>query len=120
MNVCIRHQEPMVRGCFSFQIVNQYHQAVIHAFAYNPDIHFGARSGEFSLICRFPAIRLNVGRYYLRMYLTEPPGGEVYDLLMEYAISRLFALMKLFCGDGDRMLVLTTSNGLGQKVILAA
>lgn len=71
-------QEPMVRGCCSFQLVNQYHQAVIHAFAYNSDIHFGARSGKSSLICRF---RLNVGRYYLPMYLSEPPGGAVYETI---------------------------------------
>jgi lipopolysaccharide transport system ATP-binding protein len=81
VNVCIRHQEPMVRGCISFQVINQYQQAVIHAFAYNPDIHFGAHSGESSLICRFSAMRLNVGRYYLRMYLSEPPGGTVYETL---------------------------------------
>jgi lipopolysaccharide transport system ATP-binding protein len=81
VKVCIRHQAPMGRGCFSFQIVNQYQQAVVHAFAYNPDVHFGERSGESTLICQFTAMRLNVGRYYLRMYLSEPPGGAVYETI---------------------------------------
>jgi lipopolysaccharide transport system ATP-binding protein len=81
VSVRIRHEKPMARGCFSFQIVNQHQQPVVHAFAYNPDVHFGRRVGESSLVCRFPGIRLNVGRYYLRMYLSEPPGGTQYETL---------------------------------------
>ena len=75
----IRHDEPMSRGCFSFQVINQYQQPVIHTFAYNPDFQFGKTSGESILVCRFPSLRLNVGRFYLRTFLTEPPGGKWYE-----------------------------------------
>jgi ABC-type polysaccharide/polyol phosphate transport system ATPase subunit len=77
----IRHDEPMARGCVSFQIVNQYQQAAVHAFAYYPDIRFGSVPGESILICRFPSLRLNVGQFHLRTFLAEPPGGKVYETI---------------------------------------
>ena len=52
----IRHDEPMSRGCFSFQVINQYQQPAIHTFAYNPDFQFGKTSGESILVCRFPSL----------------------------------------------------------------
>jgi ABC-type polysaccharide/polyol phosphate transport system ATPase subunit len=77
----IRHDEPLARGCFSFQIINQYLQPVVHAFAYYPDVQFGRDFGESLLVCRFPSLRLNVGEFCLRTFLAEPPGGEAYESL---------------------------------------
>jgi ABC-type polysaccharide/polyol phosphate transport system ATPase subunit len=77
----ICHRKPMSEACFSFQIVNQYQQPVIHAFALPPTVQFGRSSGETLLVCRFPALRLNVGQFYLRTFLSEPPGSEVYETL---------------------------------------
>jgi len=77
----IRHDEPLAKGCFSFQILNQYQQPVIHAFAYYPDIRFGAFRGESVLVCRFPKLHLNVGHFHLRTFLAEPPGGDFYETL---------------------------------------
>ena len=59
----IKHLRPMPRACFSFQIVNQFHRAVAHAWAFYPDVRFGNLEGESQLTCRFPSIKLNVGRY---------------------------------------------------------
>jgi lipopolysaccharide transport system ATP-binding protein len=78
---CIRHSEPLARGCFSFHIVNQLQQTVVHAWALYPEARFGADVGESTLICRLPALRLNVGQFYLRTHLSEPPGGEIYERL---------------------------------------
>jgi lipopolysaccharide transport system ATP-binding protein len=77
----ISHQTPMSRACFSLQIVNQYHQAVVHAWAHYPDARFGSSSGATVLTFSFPSLRLNVGKYHLRTHLTEPPGGDVYERL---------------------------------------
>jgi lipopolysaccharide transport system ATP-binding protein len=77
----IHHQRPMVRGCFSFQIVNEQQQSVIQAKIYYNDLKFGHTPGSTVLVCRFPKLRLNIGRFYLRTYLSEPPGGEVYETL---------------------------------------
>jgi lipopolysaccharide transport system ATP-binding protein len=77
----VRHDVPMSRGCLSFQIINQYQQPVVHAFAYYTDIKFGSIPGESMLVCRFPSLRLNVGQFYLRAFLTEPPGGVIYETM---------------------------------------
>jgi lipopolysaccharide transport system ATP-binding protein len=75
----IRHDEPMARACFSFQIINQYQQAAIHAFTYNGGMQFGNTRGETILVCRFPILHLNIGQFYLRTFLSEPPGGKTYE-----------------------------------------
>jgi lipopolysaccharide transport system ATP-binding protein len=77
----IKHDEPMSRACFSFQIINQYQHAVIHAWALYPDVRFGVEKGETIIVCRFPSLRLNIGQFHLRTHLTEPPGGEIYERL---------------------------------------
>ena len=77
----IRHDEPISKACFSFNIVNSNLQNIVHAWALHPEYCFGRESGISVLTCRFPALRLNVGRFHLRTHLTGPPGGEVYERL---------------------------------------
>jgi lipopolysaccharide transport system ATP-binding protein len=77
----ISHMSPMGKACFSFNIVNQFQNAVVHAWALYPDIRYGTESGETLLVCRFPSLKLNVGHYHLRTHLTEPPGMEIYEKL---------------------------------------
>jgi ABC-type polysaccharide/polyol phosphate transport system ATPase subunit len=81
VKICIRHLRPMVQGCFSFCIVNQFNQPVIYAYAHYPEYVVGRIPGETFLVCRFPTIRLNVGRYHLSTSLGETPGGRHYESL---------------------------------------
>jgi lipopolysaccharide transport system ATP-binding protein len=77
----ICHPRPMANGCFCFQIFNQFQTAVIHSSYYHGR-GFGRTSGSTVLVCRFPQLLLNVGRYHLRTWLQEPPhGGEIYETL---------------------------------------
>jgi lipopolysaccharide transport system ATP-binding protein len=69
----------MSRPCFSFQIVSQNRQPVIHAYTMYPDFSLVCDDDRAALVCSFPKIRLNVGQYHLRSFLSEPPGGELYD-----------------------------------------
>jgi lipopolysaccharide transport system ATP-binding protein len=78
---CIDHPIPMSKACFSVQIINQYQHPVIHSSAYYPDIIFGKKSGRSILSCNFPEIHLNVGVFFLRTFLAEPPGAEIYEYL---------------------------------------
>jgi len=77
----IGHEKLMDRGYFSFQIINGSQQPVIHAEISCTSLNVGERPGCSVLVCRFPHLRLNVGEYFLRAYLSEPPGGEVYEVL---------------------------------------
>jgi lipopolysaccharide transport system ATP-binding protein len=77
----IRHDEPISKACFSFNIVNFNLQNVVHAWVLYPEYSFGREIGTTVLTCRFPSLRLNVGRFHLRTHLTGPPHGEVYERL---------------------------------------
>lgn len=77
----LRHLKPAKSACFSFQIVNQYQQAIVHCWIYDADTPI-CRRGEFTtLTCRLPRLALNVGRYSLTTYLLEPPGGDFFEKL---------------------------------------
>ena len=77
----IRHETPMKKACFSFSIMNQFQQPIVRACAFYPDVKFGNRKGESFLVCRFPSLRLNIGHFYLRTVLEEPPGQGQYETL---------------------------------------
>jgi lipopolysaccharide transport system ATP-binding protein len=77
----VRHDEAISKAYFSFQIANHNLQNVVHAWAFYPEHSFGRKRGESVLTCRFPALRLNVGRFHLRTHLAGPPGGDVYERL---------------------------------------
>src|SRR5438309_2440814 len=79
VKLLIAHAGPVARTYLAFQIINQFQQPVVHAF--DPEVDFGSRSGCSLLVCRFPNLRLNVGRFYLRVFLAEAPGGDGYDTL---------------------------------------
>jgi lipopolysaccharide transport system ATP-binding protein len=77
----IRHEQAMDRACFSFQIMNAQQQPAIHAEMCYPQFKFGLTLGSSVLVCRFPKLHLNIGQFHLRAYLSEPPGGEMYEIL---------------------------------------
>ena len=77
----IQHHRPMVKGCLAVQIVNQFQQCVVYMWANHPEVMFGREQGESLLVCRFPSLQLNVGQFYLRIYLNEPPHDEIYEKL---------------------------------------
>jgi lipopolysaccharide transport system ATP-binding protein len=80
----MRHESSIERGCFSFQIVNQSQQSVLHFSIFATDElrkDLFRKSGTTILKCRIPRLALNVGSYTLRTYLTEPPGGTIFETL---------------------------------------
>ncbi|MEI6239034.1 MAG: polysaccharide ABC transporter ATP-binding protein [Planctomycetia bacterium] len=80
----VRHTTPIVGGCLSFQIVNQFQQPVIHCsiLAPNePNKDLFRKAGATVLRCRIPRLALNVGTYTLKTFLSEPPGGTLFETL---------------------------------------
>ena len=77
----VDHRHAMKKACLSFQIVNQFQQPAIYAWAFHPEVVFGTQYGCTVLTCKFPSLRLNIGQFYLRAHLAEPPQGEVYESL---------------------------------------
>lgn len=81
IRVIVRSQAPTRHGCLSIQIINASFQSVLHIRAHDHETFFGREAGESVLECEIPECWLNVGRYSLRVWVTEPPGGEVYEVL---------------------------------------
>jgi lipopolysaccharide transport system ATP-binding protein len=83
VRVEITHPERVSQACFQFQIVNQFNQPIVLAHAYYPDQIFATEPGTTVLLCKFPNLRLNVGRYYLRTLLGAPEGlsSRPYEVL---------------------------------------
>jgi lipopolysaccharide transport system ATP-binding protein len=77
----ITHERLPQSACFSFQVVNQYQQPVIHCWVYDVETPICRIGSRTILNCRLPHLALNVGRYSLNTYLSEPPEGEFYEKL---------------------------------------
>ena len=76
----IRFPNHQTRPCFSFQICNDREVPIIHEFVYAPDIS-EICPGLLVTTCTFQTLPLNVGDYYIRTFLSEPPGGENWEIL---------------------------------------
>ena len=69
-----------VRGlCLSFQIFNSLQQPVLHLWTFDSEREVCRTPGVFELICRLPKLRLYMGSYSIKFYLSEPPGGEMFE-----------------------------------------
>jgi lipopolysaccharide transport system ATP-binding protein len=77
MEVHIHISTPVpVRGAWlSFQIINELQQPFVHLWTSNSERSMCREPGVYQLVCCIPKARLYLGRYTLRLYLSEPPGG---------------------------------------------
>jgi lipopolysaccharide transport system ATP-binding protein len=77
----LRHDSPIKSACFSFQIMNQAQQPVIHCWVYDSETPICRTNGKTVLKCRINRLALNVGSYSLTTHLSEPPGGAFFETL---------------------------------------
>ncbi len=77
----IEHGQPRKGMCFSFQFINQFGVQVAHCWVFDQDQPMCREGSRTVLKCRIPHLHLNVGTYYLRTYLSEPPGGHHFETL---------------------------------------
>lgn len=72
---------PIKDVCFSFQIIDSKGRNYVHQWIFDYDTPYCRESGQYKLTCVIPAIKLYMGKYYLRCYLSEAPGGAVFEVL---------------------------------------
>ena len=77
----IEHGGTRQAMCFSFQLINQFGTPVAHCWIYDQDRPICREGSHTVLKCRIPKLHLNVGTFYLRTYLSEPPGGHHFETL---------------------------------------
>ncbi len=115
VKIAINHDQPISGACLSIQIVNQFQQCVVYAWAFHPEVRFADRDGGSFLTCQFPSLRLNIGQFYLQTHLSGPPNNEFYEKLdgiCSFEVVRTDK--KPYRGGGTPKTVLTMSNGVGQ------
>ncbi|MEI7808974.1 MAG: ABC transporter ATP-binding protein [Verrucomicrobiota bacterium] len=86
----IEHGHPRPGMCFSFQIINQFGTPAAHCWVFDQDQPMCRTGCRTVLKCRIPKLHLNVGTYYLRVYLSEPPGRqhfETTDVALSFDVS---------------------------------
>lgn len=81
VQIRLRHPQPVRGACVSFQLINQYGQPATHLWLYHCESPYAGEAGTSTLRCVLPKVRLNVGEYSLRLYFSEPPGGETFDTI---------------------------------------
>jgi lipopolysaccharide transport system ATP-binding protein len=68
-------------ACLSFQIVDAKERNCAHLWVFDSQLPMCREAGEHTLVCVIPKLRLYMGKYTLKVYLSEPPGGEVFQIL---------------------------------------
>ena len=82
INVWVRHPQCLSRAHLGIQLINQFQTAATEVHGYPPDCNFGGEPGTSLLRFRIPCLRLNIGKFYLRIWLTGPPGGgKVHEIV---------------------------------------
>ncbi len=77
----VEHGQPRRGICFSFQLINQFGVPAAHCWIYDPERPICRQGSRTVLRCRIPKLHLNVGTFYLRTFLSEPPGGCLFESL---------------------------------------
>ena len=64
----------------SVHITDMRGKGVVHLWVNSNDIILNSDSGNKLLVtCEIPSVKLYMGNYFMNLYLSGPPGSEVYD-----------------------------------------
>jgi len=81
INIWVRHPCRMTRGHLGVQLINQLQIAAATLYAYPPDCIFGQEPGTTLIRFHIPKLRLNIGKFHLRIWLTGSRGAEIYEIV---------------------------------------
>jgi lipopolysaccharide transport system ATP-binding protein len=70
---------PITGACLSIQIFDANQTNHLHVWVHDAEIPMCREGGIHTLICRIPKLRLYMGRYRLRVFFSEPPGGRSFE-----------------------------------------
>jgi lipopolysaccharide transport system ATP-binding protein len=96
---------PIKGASLSFQILNEFDTPVVHLWVFDSEQPFARNSGKHIVKCKIPKFRLYMGNYTMRVYFSEPPGGEMFEKLDHvcpfevkmYSIKREFPFVRNTC-----------------------
>lgn len=73
--------EPIRNACFSFQLVDSKERNFVHQWVFDNELPFCREAGEYILTCTIPYTRLYMGKYFIKCFFTEPPGGKKFEII---------------------------------------
>ncbi len=82
VEITINTPEAIKGACLSFQMVNIKDQNIAHLWTFDSNLPMCRSAGLHTVRCIIPKLRLYMGTYFLKIHLSEPPGGEVYQNLI--------------------------------------
>jgi ABC-type polysaccharide/polyol phosphate transport system ATPase subunit len=82
ISVTANFPEPTKNPCLSLQIVNEKLVPVVHFWSYDSEV-LPSVTGRHNFTFIVPRLALNIGRYSLTLYLSEPPGGKIFEIVEE-------------------------------------
>jgi lipopolysaccharide transport system ATP-binding protein len=74
-------KEPIIGACFSFQFQDLKENNFVHLWVFDADKEFCRKPGVYVLNCIIPSLLLYMGKYTVKCYFSEPPGGKVFEVL---------------------------------------
>ena len=63
----------------AIQISDSRERNYIHIWKTNYEESFLKTPGDFDIICTIPRIKLFMGTYFLNIFVSEPPGGQIFE-----------------------------------------
>jgi lipopolysaccharide transport system ATP-binding protein len=64
------------RCCLAFQICNEMDEPMTHCWTFDREQGVSRAPGKHELVCEIPKVRLYMGRYYVKMHLSEDQLGK--------------------------------------------
>ncbi len=68
-------------ACLSFQVTDAKDRNFAHLWTFDSDSPMCRKAGTHLIRCKIPKLHLYMGKYFLKIYLSEPPGGEQFQVL---------------------------------------
>jgi lipopolysaccharide transport system ATP-binding protein len=65
----------------SFQFVDSKERNFTHLWVFDTDMPYCREEGTFQLTCIIPSLKLYMGKYYVKCYFSEPPGGRLFEIV---------------------------------------
>jgi lipopolysaccharide transport system ATP-binding protein len=81
VDITLNTPYPIKGACLSFHIIDSKERNYAHLWIFDSDIPMCREAGEYKVRCTIPKCRLYMGRYFLKIYFSEPPGGNVFQVL---------------------------------------
>jgi lipopolysaccharide transport system ATP-binding protein len=68
-------------ACLSFQFVDSKDRNFTHLWLFDSDNPYCRDEGKYRLKCKIPSLKLYMGKYFVKCFFSEPPGGRLFDVV---------------------------------------